>query len=97
MPAVEVAHMRIDLRNAVFGSQVGVTLGAADIRRFRQPCLPHVLDVARAAGRREGLPLIVHRGIVTGQAGCVGHVDAEVRVAHVAHLAILGQDSVSRG
>jgi hypothetical protein len=96
MTAVEVAHMRIDLRTTLFGLQVSVALGATDVRGFRQPRSPQVFNVARAAGGSEGLPLTVYRSIVTAQAGCVGYVSAEVAAAHVAHLAILGQDSVSR-
>ena len=96
MTAVEVAHMRIDRGSTLFGLQVSVALGATYVRSLRQPRSPQMLDMAGAAGGGEGLPLRVYRSIVTAQAGCVGHVSAEVAAAHMADLAILGQDGVSR-
>ena len=46
MPVVKIAYMRIDLRAAVVGSQVTVTLDTPNIRGLRQACSAHVLDVA---------------------------------------------------
>ena len=83
--------------STLFGLQVSVALGATYIRSLRQPRSPQMLDMAGAAGGSEGLPLRVYRSIVTAQAGCVGHMSAEVAAAHMADLAILGQDGVSRG
>src|ERR1700722_13053452 len=58
--------------------------------------LAGVFDMARTAGRRESLELVMSRGVVTRQARLVGHRSTVGGVADVAYVAARRQHCVRR-